>query len=67
MALLKCMHDGKTWLRIGTFTTYQCGITIVQSFIDLTSLDLKLLGDGAMTIISCGKRFHVLMVRGRKK
>ena len=34
----------------------------MPSFIDLTSFDLKLSGDGAATI-SCGKRFHVLMVR----
>ena len=41
-------------------------ITIVTSFIDLTSLDLKLSGDGAVTI-SCGRRFHALMVRGRNE
>ena len=41
-------------------------ITIVPSFIVLTSLDLKLSGDGAVTI-SCGRRFHVLMVRGRNE
>ena len=40
--------------------------TIVPSFIDLTSLDLKLSGDGAVTI-SCGRRFHVPMVRGRNE
>ena len=30
----------------------------MPSFIDLTSFDLKLSGDGVATI-SCGKRFHV--------
>ena len=48
--------------RTGTFTAYH----FVPSFIDLTSFDLKLSGDGAATI-SCGKRFHVLMVRGRNE
>ena len=38
----------------------------MPSFIDLTSFDLKLSGDGAATI-SCGKRFHVLMVRARNE
>ena len=51
-----------TLSRTGTFTP----ITIVPSFIDLTSFDLKLFGDGAVTI-SCGKRLHVLMVRGRNE
>ena len=41
-------------------------ITIVPSFIDLTSLDLKVSGVGAVTI-SCGRRFHVLMVRGKNE
>ena len=34
-------------------------ITIVPSFIDLTSLDLKLSGDGAVTI-SCGKMVSIM-------
>ena len=38
--------------------------TIVPSLIDLTSFDLKLSGDGAVTM-PCGKRFHIVMVRGR--
>ena len=52
--------------RLGREPVHLPPITIVPSFIDLTSLDLKLSGDGAVTI-SCGRRFHVLMVRGRNE
>ena len=53
--------------RLGREPVHLPPITNVPSFIDLTSIEyLKLSGDGAETM-SCGKRFHVLMGRGRNE